>query len=153
MLSPNSPHPTSNPVIHLRVTISGNAVNISENPQAESTAESTSNVQPTENLTLASENPQDTSAIAEQEDPDLQDQAERRLAEAFARAAKVNPKLASRLDLLSDDRVGAATDVVKGLASMAWNLQKIVKIGDLLAEVSPSSWLLYMELIQLNSCW
>lgn len=87
--------------------------------------------------------------------PDLQIQAESRIAEAFARAEKVNPNLASRLDLLSDDRVSAGTDVVKGLASTVWNLQGIVKIIDPLAEVSAHSCLspLYVELIESNTCW
>lgn len=89
------------------------------------------------------------------ERPDLQVTAEASVAEASAGVTKVNPKLAQHLDQVSPDRAGIATNATEGLSSILSNLEGIVKIADLLADVSAGSHPspLHLELILLNSYW
>lgn len=134
ILSPLNDPPGASLTIRL-VTISGNAFNAQpntlsarderpSNPHLTSTAPSTHE---TSHLAKPSASTQNST---------LQDAAEAETAIASDSLAQVNPQLAHRMDQLEGNGVSVVAGAAKGLGSALSNLNGIVQIADLLAEVS-----------------
>lgn len=155
VLSPISTGLSSNPSIRLIVTISGNTAGNEQNTQVTTAVQPTSNVQATEISTPTRENPTPATPTTLHENTYLRADAEISVMEASTSVANVNTKLAQRMDQLSSNRIGVVTDANAGLVSILSNLEGIVRIADLLADVSISSLLacLNPELIQSNTYW
>lgn len=127
----------SSVTMHIIVTISGNPVNIRQDAEGGSTGVSQSGPPVTERGSER-ENRQAIPPIAYLENWNLQVAAETDLTGASASLAQVHPNLTQHLDLLPNSQTPRATDAVHGLASILANLEGIVKIADVLADVSGS---------------
>lgn len=117
------------------VTISGNPNTSQRNNETDSAPAFGSEQSPTE-IASATEARGAVTSAASPMHTNLQGEAEADLTGASTRLAKVQPKLAERLDLVPSDQTPGAADAVQGLASILGNLDGIVKIVDLLADVS-----------------
>lgn len=119
--------------MHLVVTISGNPSGTQQTPPARADANSTSVPLPTERPTPAPENL--NSAAASDHDSELE-AADAAIVKSLQEVGQVKPNLVQRSDGLLGDRAGVVTTVADGLASILSNLDGIMNLANLLADVS-----------------
>lgn len=121
--------------MHLVVTISGNPSGTKQTPPARADANSTGSHLLTERPTPALENLDSAAPIASDHDSDLE-AADVAIVKSLKEVGQVKPNLVQRSDGLPGDQAGVVTTVADGFASILSNLNGIMNLANLLADVS-----------------
>lgn len=120
-------------LLRLVVTISGNSISAEQTVQVDPDANLTSGPLSTESLTPARETIDHPAPIASDHGTEEIDEAEK--VQVFKEAAQLEPHIAQRADRLPGDQTDIGTSAVDGLVSIMFNLDGIMKIVDILADV------------------
>lgn len=135
--------------MRLTVTISGNPANTAQNAPPVPFAGSTTGLLPTEGPLTTSQSPGHAPQITSNAYSDWQATAEVEVTKASEDLVKVNPQLTQYMVELPASGGTVATHAATGLVSIMFQLDGIVHITNLLADVSTSYELLISAYIQV----